>query len=94
MAFISIDLVYNAMPDVCPTLEYWSMQNMSYQILVYLNSKLSFEIVLDFLLHIMKLTPFERSHFRRKNVKIYFSSNMCCDINSTSADILALQDHI
>ena len=28
------------MPDVCPTLEYWSLQNMSYQVLVYLNSKL------------------------------------------------------
>ena len=40
VAFISIDLIYNAMPDVCPTLEYWSLQNMSYQILVYLNSKL------------------------------------------------------
>ena len=42
IGFIVIDLIYNALTNVCPYLEYWSMQSMAYQPLVYLNSKFAF----------------------------------------------------
>ena len=42
VGFIVIDLIYNALSNVAPYLEYWSMQSMAYQPLVYLNSEFSF----------------------------------------------------
>ena len=39
-------------------------------------------------------SPFFQNYPLFENVIVYFSSNMCGDINSTSADILALQNNI
>jgi len=36
VGFIVIDLIYNALSNVAPYLEFWSMQSMAYQPLVYL----------------------------------------------------------
>ena len=77
VAFISIDLIYNAMPDVCPTLEYWSLQNMSYQVLVYLNSKfkVDFQVQISIFenIHIFDIFLFlNRSTFPKISIFTYF----------------------
>jgi len=77
VSFLSIDLVYNALPGVCPTLEYWSMQNMSYQVLVYLNILICVVIsILPRLIYLLYKITFDKDELQkyREDNKIQTSS--------------------